>query len=326
MRQAPQTREPAPPRPPQLRALQARLSVGASQDPLEFEDDRVADQVLGAEALAERATAASLSIQRFAATGHPASDAAATGVERALAGAGRPLEPALRQDMEQRFGHDFARLPVHPSPARMLEIGDTADALPLDNAGAKAEAKPAEKKADPPACAEKINWKPNSPVPVEVMADNAADFASRIDAALAGTPHMSAVASWDSTVDGGKVSAVNLTLETTIIRPRYGGGRASDSQKKLIQRVVEFIKTHEEKHRDASRAVWQQAVCDALGKSTAEATKILEKARCVGEPQAQAAIDAVEGKIDWVMNQGGTEVVDFKPAGVKQNYKPDDCK
>lgn len=30
-----------------------------------------------------------------------------------LAGSGRPLEPALRQDMEQRFGYDFSRVRVH---------------------------------------------------------------------------------------------------------------------------------------------------------------------------------------------------------------------
>ena len=34
-------------------------------------------------------------------------DAAPSSVDRTLASPGRPLEPALRQDMEQRFGHDF---------------------------------------------------------------------------------------------------------------------------------------------------------------------------------------------------------------------------
>jgi hypothetical protein len=34
-------------------------------------------------------------------------------VERALASSGRPLEPVLRQDMEERFGHDFSRVRVH---------------------------------------------------------------------------------------------------------------------------------------------------------------------------------------------------------------------
>ncbi|HEV7821301.1 MAG TPA: DUF4157 domain-containing protein, partial [Burkholderiales bacterium] len=34
-------------------------------------------------------------------------------VDRALANAGKPLEPAIRQDMEQRFGHDFSTVRVH---------------------------------------------------------------------------------------------------------------------------------------------------------------------------------------------------------------------
>jgi hypothetical protein len=34
-------------------------------------------------------------------------------VEHALASPGQPFEPALRQEMEQRFGHDFSRVRVH---------------------------------------------------------------------------------------------------------------------------------------------------------------------------------------------------------------------
>jgi hypothetical protein len=34
-------------------------------------------------------------------------------VDQALASSGRPLEPALRQEMEERFGHDFSRVRVH---------------------------------------------------------------------------------------------------------------------------------------------------------------------------------------------------------------------
>src|SRR5262249_6171246 len=43
--------------------------------------------------------------------------AAAARVDRVLASPGRPLEPALRQDMEQRFGHDFSRVRVHSGAA-----------------------------------------------------------------------------------------------------------------------------------------------------------------------------------------------------------------
>jgi hypothetical protein len=40
-------------------------------------------------------------------------DAVPASVEQALASPGRPLEPALRQEMEQHFGYDFSRVRVH---------------------------------------------------------------------------------------------------------------------------------------------------------------------------------------------------------------------
>jgi Domain of unknown function (DUF4157) len=44
-------------------------------------------------------------------------DAAPASVDQALASPGRPLEPALRQDMEQGFGYDFSRVRVHAGAA-----------------------------------------------------------------------------------------------------------------------------------------------------------------------------------------------------------------
>lgn len=52
-------------------------------------------------------------IQRFSGQSSGQADAAPASVDHALANSGRPLEQALRQDMEQRFGHDFSRVGVH---------------------------------------------------------------------------------------------------------------------------------------------------------------------------------------------------------------------
>ncbi|MGB8329957.1 MAG: DUF4157 domain-containing protein, partial [Polyangiales bacterium] len=52
-------------------------------------------------------------IQRFAEKAIGETGMAPASVDRALANSGRPLEPALRQDMEQRFGHDFSRVRLH---------------------------------------------------------------------------------------------------------------------------------------------------------------------------------------------------------------------
>ncbi len=86
--------------------LQRKLAIGASNDPLEQEADRVADQVL--KAPADPAIYGAIEW---------AGGCGAASVERVLSSSGRSLEPALRQDMEQRFGHDFSRVRVHSGSA-----------------------------------------------------------------------------------------------------------------------------------------------------------------------------------------------------------------
>lgn len=92
--------------------LQRKLSIGASNDPLELEADRVADQVMRAPAKSA-VSDAPLRIQRYAGQATEDAETAPASVDHALAGSGRPLESALRQDMEQRFGQDFSRVRVH---------------------------------------------------------------------------------------------------------------------------------------------------------------------------------------------------------------------
>jgi len=92
--------------------LQRKLAIGASNDPLEQEADRVAAQVMSAP-LNSKVNAISPRIQRFSGQ---VSDGMATtppSVDRVLAGSGKPLEPAIREDMESRFGHDFSQVRVH---------------------------------------------------------------------------------------------------------------------------------------------------------------------------------------------------------------------
>ncbi|MGZ5009346.1 MAG: eCIS core domain-containing protein [Methylobacter sp.] len=96
--------------------LQRKLSIGASNDPLELEADRIADQVMAS--LGHSVTSrAPLHIQRFTRQAIEGTDTASASVDRALAGSGRPLEPVLRHDMEQRFGHDFSQVRVHSGSA-----------------------------------------------------------------------------------------------------------------------------------------------------------------------------------------------------------------
>jgi hypothetical protein len=99
----------------QAGSLQTFLAVGASDDPYELEADRIADEVL-----ADRPDD-SFQSDRLQIHGLPTSHRAAhfhapQTVERVLSMPGTALEPALRADMERRFGHDFSRVRVHIGP------------------------------------------------------------------------------------------------------------------------------------------------------------------------------------------------------------------
>ncbi len=95
--------------------LQTRLAVGAAHDPLEQEADHVAAQVLrggAGTAPTIRRAGAAMAQQASAAQGRQVETAPGS-VDAVLAAAGNPLAPALRGDMEQRFGHDFSRVRIH---------------------------------------------------------------------------------------------------------------------------------------------------------------------------------------------------------------------
>lgn len=99
--------------------LQTKLAIGASNDPLEEEADRVADQVMRMSAPEVSVAAAAQVSRKFAEyeSHTEGTDTAPASVDRVLASSGKPLDPALRQDMEQRFGHDFSRVQVHSGAA-----------------------------------------------------------------------------------------------------------------------------------------------------------------------------------------------------------------
>jgi hypothetical protein len=96
------------------RRLQAKLRIAAPGDRYEQQADRVADQVVAAPSRSGAGNA-SPQIERF--TGQPHGGTNAASVDRVLAEPGAPLQPALRQDMEQRFGRDFSQVRVHSGSA-----------------------------------------------------------------------------------------------------------------------------------------------------------------------------------------------------------------
>jgi hypothetical protein len=97
-------------------SLQRKLAIGTSNDPLEREADRVADQVIAAPGHSA-VSSAPQRIQRYTGQATEGTDIAPASVYRVLASSGSPLEPVLLQEMEQRFGHDFSRVRVHSGVA-----------------------------------------------------------------------------------------------------------------------------------------------------------------------------------------------------------------
>ena len=90
---------------------QTKLTLNTPGDVYEQEADRIADQVMATPAYTA-VSGAPPRIQRFSGQSNEQMEAAPASVDQALASPGRPLEPELRQDMEQRFGYDFSRVRV----------------------------------------------------------------------------------------------------------------------------------------------------------------------------------------------------------------------
>lgn len=94
--------------------LQTRPAIGASDDPLEHEADRVAAQVLGIPTAQTGVTAASpVLTRRSTANQANSSDTIPDSVNRTLQSGGERLSPSVRAFFESRFGRDFSQVRVH---------------------------------------------------------------------------------------------------------------------------------------------------------------------------------------------------------------------
>lgn len=106
---------------PAARAIQTKLEVNQPGDACEQEADRISEQVMRMpdpqSASMPQASGRTAGLQRNSGQLAGQTDAAPASVNQALASVGRPLEPGIRRDMEQRFGHDFSRVRVHVDAA-----------------------------------------------------------------------------------------------------------------------------------------------------------------------------------------------------------------
>jgi hypothetical protein len=92
------------------RFVQASLTVGAVNDPLEHDADAVARQVLHMpDGAASRGAANGVAPARRAQTAAPGRES----YEDPLPSSGQPLDPATRAFFEPRFGHDFSQVRIY---------------------------------------------------------------------------------------------------------------------------------------------------------------------------------------------------------------------
>jgi outer membrane protein OmpA-like peptidoglycan-associated protein len=117
--------------------IQAKLKVGAVNDPLEHEADRVADQVMRMPAPEVSVTAAPPQVSRKcaecedeeklrkkAAGRQATSSEAPASVHGVLRAPGQPLDAATRGFMEPRFGQDFSGVRVHTDATAVQSARD----------------------------------------------------------------------------------------------------------------------------------------------------------------------------------------------------------
>ena len=172
-------------------------------------------------------------------------------------------------------------------------------------------------------CNEKPKITDTSPVPVDILADSFSDFMNQMVPKLGGFPHMQPNYAWDfETDEKGRVTAVNMVLNTTILRPRWSGGRPTQKDGDLINKTVELIKLHEEAHRSIQREGLEAVVCTLIGKTPTAAEKLLKaaiKKRCL----AQENFDSTHGTVKGVKGSDGDYVnVEVTNLPKKPNY---DC-
>ena len=111
--------------------LQAKLTVSQPGDVYEQEADRVADEVMRSPT-PTAVHGAPARIQRVASHTGRNNPSAPSSAAQIQAGPARPLEPVLRQDMEQRFGYDFSQVRLHFGGAAEQSARDVnADAYTL---------------------------------------------------------------------------------------------------------------------------------------------------------------------------------------------------
>ena len=158
------------------------------------------------------------------------------------------------------------------------------------------------------ACTEQPTINDASNVPVTINADSAVEFVQKMAAQL-GNAHMAPSFGWKPEVDDkDRITKINFTLTTKIVRPRFGngrlatGGRDPEKERALIKQTEALIEAHEKRHRAIAQEYAQKAVCAVIGKPGAGYEAILYKVMC-DMNKAQEALDGREGMLAFTKDR-----------------------
>lgn len=137
-------------------------------------------------------------------------------------------------------------------------------------------------------------------VPNDIRADTVDDFVSGSNAAMGdgdAIGHMKPSIRFNSEFDDkGRISRVNMVVDTQIVRPRLGLSRASGTERDLIKKAEALIKAHEERHRDIAKDFTTRACRAMRGKSADNAQAVFAKFM-KDMDKAQADFDSREGML-----------------------------
>ncbi|MGL4424500.1 MAG: DUF922 domain-containing protein [Gemmataceae bacterium] len=135
-----------------------------------------------------------------------------------------------------------------------------------------------------------------------INADSLEDFIQKANSAMNegdAVGHLEPEFSEEYEVDEktGRLKNVKVTLKSKIVRPVFGTGRVrTDAERDLINKAVEIIKNHEEKHRDIAKK-YAKAYLKALQRGTEKNKEAIFKKIETQMDAEQAAFDAREGQL-----------------------------
>lgn len=114
-----------------------------------------------------------------------------------------------------------------------------------------------------------------------------------------------------SSLKDDKIKTIKFSLDTSIVRAHWSGGKADARHKKAIQAAEALNAAHEAKHRkiaqDISQKMFRKAERDLIGKTQEDLDKAIEEITKAID-KAFGDLDRKEGAVDFVDDESKKEI------------------